>query len=184
MKYRRRQYWMGSSIQRSFTKAVVAGGAFTAMLGSVIGFFLGASGAIRATGYDDPGIVIAWLARPNATALLLGAMVSAVVIGLLACLGIGYSHRIAGPMVPIHRALSRIREGDFSEPVTIRKDDLLQDLVEDLNLTFSTIEQRHNSLQKRLRELTHQTGGADSAAATPAHERDQQEQPSEELHAS
>ena len=183
MKHKRRQYWMGSNIQRSFTKAVVAGGAFTAMLGSVIGFYLGASGAIRATGYDDPGIVLAWLARPNATALMLGAMVSAVAVGLLACLGIGHSHRIAGPMVPIHRALSRIREGDFSDPIVIRKGDLLQDLVGDLNLTFSTIQQRHDSLQTRIRELTHQTGGTGSPV-DPASESERQEQPSEQLQTS
>ena len=183
MANRRRQYWLGSKIQRSFTKALVVGGSFTAMLGSVIGFFLGASGAIRATGYDNPGIVIAWLARPNATTLLLGAMVSAVAVGLLACLGIGCSHRIAGPLVPIHRALSRIREGDFSEPVTIRQADLLQDLVDDLNLTFSTIQQRHDNLQRRIRELTHQPDGPGAATDT-THGRDQQEQPSEELQAS
>ncbi|MGE0631319.1 MAG: HAMP domain-containing protein [Pseudobdellovibrionaceae bacterium] len=59
------------------------------------------------------------------------AMLASGVIGIVVWLKA--SHRILGPMVPIQRQLERFAQGDYSQKVTLRKNDEFQDLASSLN---------------------------------------------------
>jgi methyl-accepting chemotaxis protein len=52
------------------------------------------------------------------------------------------SHRVVGPMARIKRTLEAIGNGDFSQRLTLRKGDVLQDLAEDINQMAQRLEQR------------------------------------------
>ncbi len=64
-------------------------------------------------------------------------MISLVGLAVLsiACLVLWmiYSHRIFGPLVPIRRQVENLRNGNFSEQVTLRKYDEFKDLADNLN---------------------------------------------------
>lgn len=76
------------------------------------------------------------------------SMVTIGIVGtvLLAVLAVGVlilSHRIYGPLVPIKKFITQIREGDYAARVSIRDDDELHDLVTELNEMAVTLEKRH-----------------------------------------
>ena len=55
------------------------------------------------------------------------------IIALSLILALIYSHRISGPTVSILRYISRLAEGNYTEPLKIRPEDQLVELVDDLN---------------------------------------------------
>ncbi|MDP6361451.1 MAG: hypothetical protein QF473_40450, partial [Planctomycetota bacterium] len=63
------------------------------------------------------------------------------------------THKVAGPMVPICRALQRVTEGDYSTTVRLRKDDWLHELADQMNETFDAVQKRHQSMERRIVEL-------------------------------
>lgn len=57
-------------------------------------------------------------------------------------LGIRQSHRIVGPMNRITRTLEAIGHGDFSQRITLRQGDALEDLAQAINKTAEALQQR------------------------------------------
>jgi len=55
------------------------------------------------------------------------------------------THRIAGPLVQIQRALDIARKGDYSVRARIRSDDYLQEVVRDLNLLLESLEEQEQT---------------------------------------
>ena len=74
-----------------------------------------------------------------ATTLLVELLLA---IPIIFYLGIKQSHRIVGPMNRIKQTLEAIGNGDFSQRITIRKDDVLFDVVEAINRMAQGLEQR------------------------------------------
>lgn len=54
-----------------------------------------------------------------------------------------YTHRLIGPTLPIRRHIKALRDGLYSHRVTLRKQDGLQDVADDLNALARTLEERH-----------------------------------------
>ncbi len=65
-------------------------------------------------------------------------------IPLIFILGIRQSHRIVGPMKRIQKALEAIGRGDYSQRVTLRQGDVLQDLAASINQMAETLERRQS----------------------------------------
>lgn len=147
--YKRSQYWVNQRIQWPYTRAILTAAIFSGMVGAIVAFVIGTHAAIEASGVGDWSLTLKWILRPRAITLLVGCVVVAVFVAVMAMYGVRVSHRIAGPMVPIQRALQRIREGDFSKPIRIREDDLLHDLVGDLNQTFEVMRLRIEELENK-----------------------------------
>ena len=63
-------------------------------------------------------------------------------IPLVFILGIRQSHRIVGPMTRITRTLEAIGRGDFSQRITLRHGDVLEDLTKSINRMAETLQQR------------------------------------------
>ena len=53
-----------------------------------------------------------------------------------------FSHRLAGPLPKIYRALRDIGNGNFDVKVTLRKKDELKDLAESINAMAAQLKQR------------------------------------------
>lgn len=53
------------------------------------------------------------------------------------------SHKIAGPLVRIKRALRQLRDGDYNLVVTLRKNDQLKDVAEDINKLAESLRKRN-----------------------------------------
>jgi hypothetical protein len=150
---RRQRYWVNSKVQWPITRLVLVSAAFCAMLAAILGIATGALAAARACGVEDPSITLSWLLHSRATIALLPVTLMAMSVGAFVWYGVHASHRIAGPLVPIQRGLARVREGDFSKPIVLRKDDWLREFADDLNQTFEVIKQRQERLEERVRGM-------------------------------
>ena len=57
--------------------------------------------------------------------------------------GIRLSHRVAGPLVPIHAALARIANGQYDVRVKLRAGDELHELADAINAVAASLKSRH-----------------------------------------
>ena len=74
-----------------------------------------------------------------ATTLLVELLLA---IPIVFYLGIKQSHRIVGPMNRLKRTLEAIGNGDFSQRITLRRGDLLEDLARSINQMAENLERR------------------------------------------
>ncbi len=84
---------------------------------------------------------------PLLTASLLAVAATLLIELLLAIplvffLGIRHSHRVVGPMKRLKQTLEAIGRGDFSQRITLREGDVLQDLAQAINKMAEDL-QRH-----------------------------------------
>ena len=63
-------------------------------------------------------------------------------IPIIFYVGIRQSHRIVGPMNRLKRMLEAIGQGDFSQRITLRKGDALEDLAAAINRMAQSLQQR------------------------------------------
>lgn len=57
--------------------------------------------------------------------------------------GIYVTHRFLGPTVSIKRLIASLRQGDYSARETLRKNDELTDVMDELNSLATDLERRH-----------------------------------------
>ena len=74
-----------------------------------------------------------------ATTLLIELLLA---IPIVFFLGIRQSHRIVGPMNRLKRTLEAIGTGDFSQRITLRQGDALEDLAKSINQLAESLGQR------------------------------------------
>lgn len=63
-------------------------------------------------------------------------------IPIVFVLGIRQSHRIVGPMNRIKRILEAVGNGDFSQRITLRQGDALEDMAKAINQMSESLQQR------------------------------------------
>ena len=63
-------------------------------------------------------------------------------IPIVFVLGIQQSHRVVGPMNRIKRTLEAIGTGDFSQRITLRQGDALEDFAKSINRMAESLQQR------------------------------------------
>ena len=66
-------------------------------------------------------------------------------IPILYYLGIRQTHRVVGPLKRMTRALEAIGQGDFSQRLTLRKGDVLEDLAQTINRMAESLHKKFPS---------------------------------------
>ena len=65
-----------------------------------------------------------------------------VVAPIVGWIGIGLTHKVAGPLVRIQAALTKMSEGDFDVHLTLRKGDMLGELANLINRLSTSLRNR------------------------------------------
>jgi nitrogen fixation/metabolism regulation signal transduction histidine kinase len=145
---------MNTPLQKNLTKAVLGSASFTAIFGTIAGFVVGALGAARAAGIQDSSLVFSWMTRSHALFMLLPVIFVGLLLSVIVWAAVRSTHKVAGPMIPIGRALERVAAGDYSTTVRLRQDDWLHDLADQMNESFQAVERRNQAMERRIAELT------------------------------
>lgn len=74
--------------------------------------------------------------------LVVGFLISNIVISIT------YTHKLIGPTIAFRNQLQRIRSGDFSKKVSLRKGDAFIELAEELNELTDTLEKNGGFINK------------------------------------
>ena len=84
--------------------------------------------------YGDNFRIIAELDRALvAKSLALSSFALLLILALIVIISIAYSHRVAGPLHKLGMQTRKIASGDLSDPVQLRRSDVIQELAADLN---------------------------------------------------
>jgi len=68
-----------------------------------------------------------------------------VLVPIVSWLGIRLTHKVAGPLVRIHAALSEMSQGNFDIHIRLRKGDALGELADDINRLAAFLRSRSTS---------------------------------------
>ena len=137
--YKRKQYLVDRPYQLKFVSRVLMGVLLIAVLSGLV------SSAIIWRNMYQPEmshehIVTALLAVTMT--LLVELLVS---IPIVFVLGIQQSHRVVGPVARLKRMIEAIGDGDFSQRITLRHGDTLEDLAKSINQMVEKLQQRFPS---------------------------------------
>lgn len=136
--YKRKQYLVDRGYQLRFVTRV-----FMVVLAVAIVSSLFSTGLIWFNMYrpelDSQVPLIASMVAVAST-LLIELLLS---IPIVFYLGIRQSHRVVGPVNRIKRLLEAISNGDFSQRITLRQGDALEDLAKSINQMTESLQQRY-----------------------------------------
>ena len=135
--YVRKQYLVDRGYQLRFVTRV-----FIVVLAVAVVSSLIATGLLWTNMYnpelDQQTLLIACLISV-ATILLIELLLA---IPIVFFLGVRQSHRIVGPMNRLKRTLEAIGTGDFSQRISVRHGDALEDLAKSINQMAEKLQQR------------------------------------------
>ena len=135
--YRRKQYLVDRSYQLRFVTRVFVVVLIVAVVSSLISTGLLWTNMYRPDLEQQATLIAALIAV--ATTLLVELLIA---IPLVYFLGIRQSHRVVGPVNRIKRILEAIGSGDFSQRITVRRGDALEDLAKTINQMAENLRQR------------------------------------------
>lgn len=102
---------------------------------------------------------------PFVLKVLLGMSVFIVIFCvLMGTLSIILAHRVAGAAYRIERSLDRMNEGDFSEPISLRKGDYLTRIADRLNVLQERRKREVEELVRGLSQIRDRLPSAEQAA--------------------
>ena len=136
--YKRKQYLVDRNYQLRFVTRLFMAVLAVAAVSSLI-----ATGLLSASMYqpDLPQQTLVYCFVSIALTLLVELLISIPVIWVL---GIRQSHRIVGPMNRLKKMIEAIGNGDFSQRITLRHGDALEDLAKSLNAMTESLQKRHS----------------------------------------
>ena len=134
--YKRKQYLVDRDYQLRFVTRMFMIVLAVAAVSSLI-----ATGLLWRYMYqpDLPQQTLIYCFIAVALTLLVELLIS---IPIVLFVGIRQSHRIVGPMSRIKRTLEAIGAGDFSQRITLRQGDALQDLAKSINQMTEALQRR------------------------------------------
>jgi methyl-accepting chemotaxis protein len=135
--YKRRQYLVDRGYQLRFVSRVFLVVLLVAVVSSLISTAMLWVNMYRPDLESHTPLIASLIAV--ATTLLIELLLA---IPIVFYLGIRQSHRIVGPMSRIKKMLEAIGTGDFSQRITLRQGDALEDLAKSLNLMAEALQQR------------------------------------------
>lgn len=135
--YKRKQYLVDPSYQLRFVTRVFLIVFVVAIISSIISSSLLWKNMYRADLESRVPLIASLIAV--ATTLLIELLLA---IPLVFFLGIRQSHRIVGPLTRIKRTIEAIGAGDFSQHITVRHGDALEDLAATINQMADNLRQR------------------------------------------
>ena len=136
--YRRKQYLVDRGYQLRFVTRVFVVVLIVAVVSSLISTGLLWTNMYRADLEQQATLIAALIAV--ATTLLVELLIA---IPLVYFLGIRQSHRVVGPVNRIKRVFEAIGGGDFSQRITVRRGDALEDLAKAINEMADRLQQRY-----------------------------------------
>jgi methyl-accepting chemotaxis protein len=125
----------------------VIGGMVSLTLGAVIYYFIRENyDLFLSSGLTTSPNVVNHIQREQRflAVILVSAFIFLMIF--LTVLGIFITHRIAGPVFTLRRALQKIAGGDYSPNVKLRKDDEFRTLEESFNFMMTSLRERTNSI--------------------------------------
>ncbi len=136
--YKRKQYLVDRKYQLGFVTRVFMVVLIVAVISSLVSTGLLWTNLYRASLDSQAPLIAALMAI--AITLLVELLLA---IPIVFFLGVQQSHRIVGPMNRIKRTLEAIGAGDFSQRITLRQGDALEDLAKSLNQMAASLQQRY-----------------------------------------
>ncbi len=135
--YKRKQYLVDRDYQLRFVTRLFMAVLAVAAISSLV-----ATGLLSVYMYQPelPQQTMIYCSIAIALTLLVELLISIPVVWFL---GIRQSHRIVGPMNRIKRMLEAVGAGDFSQRITLRKGDALEDLATSINQMVETLGRRY-----------------------------------------
>ncbi len=127
-KYPRKQFLVDREYQFRFVRSVLVWVFAIAVFGAVIAIGLLWRQMYRPELETQSYFVAAFIGV--SITLLVELLIA---IPIVSFLGIRSSHRVVGPVVRIKKMLEAIGSGDFSQRITLRKGDALENLAEAIN---------------------------------------------------
>jgi len=149
--FRRRRYWIDARYQKAGTVIAFGGAlaftvAFNLLMHTI--FRNGAARLIELA--PETTTIIQQTSRAFSAASLFASLV--FVIGV-AMLGVGLTHRTAGPAVKLQKHMQRVIDGEINHKVTLRKNDNLQPLADTFNRMLQALQERTTQEIGSLRDL-------------------------------
>jgi len=136
--HHRRQYLVDRSYQLRFVTRLLVTVFIIAISSSFIAMAILWQNMYRPELDQQTYIVSAFIGV--ATFLLIELLIS---IPLVYYLGIRQSHRVVGPLKRITRALEALGSGDFSQRLTLRQGDVLENLAKSINRMAENLQKRY-----------------------------------------
>ena len=135
--YRRRQYLVDRRYQLQFVSRIFMLVLLVAVISLILSSVLLWRNMYQPELQSQTPLVAALVA--SATTMLVELLVA---IPLVFFLSIRQSHRIVGPINRLQRLLEAVGNGDFSQRITLRHGDALEDLAKSINQMVQNLEQR------------------------------------------
>ena len=135
--YRRRKWVVNRPLQFRFVKAMLLVLCLMAVAG-LSAIYVSIWVTVSSFELSHDPVIVSLLSTVSWTiALALLLMAPAVI-----CLGILLTHKVAGPLVRIHAALTQMANGNFDVHMTLRKGDELIELAETVNYLAAFLRRR------------------------------------------
>ena len=135
--YRRKQYLVDRPYQLRFVTRVFLAVFTVAVASSLIATGLLWTNMYRPELETQTPLIGSLIAV--ATVLLIELLLA---IPIVYVLGVRQSHRVVGPIKRIKQTLEAIGAGDFSQRITLRQGDALEDLAKSINQMAASLQQR------------------------------------------
>ena len=129
-KYKRRQYFIIPGLQLRFARFVVVFVFISCILTALVVFYTTFMmlGSKLADVYPQGRLAVIFK-----SAHLVFLLNMFVLLPIIFCFSIMFSHRVAGPLPKIYETLRQIGRGDFRVNLILRDRDELKDLAEEIN---------------------------------------------------
>ena len=138
--YRRRHWLVNPGLQFRFVRAMLLVLLLMAVA-AVLGIYL----ATRVTLYSFELLQETYLVALFNTVSWTVVLELIVLVPIVSWLGIRLTHKVAGPLVRIHAALSEMSQGNFDIHIRLRKGDALGELADDINRLAAFLRSRSTS---------------------------------------
>lgn len=137
--YHRRQYFIVPGLQLRFARFVIIFVFASSILTALVVFYTTFMmlGDKLADVYPQGRLEAIF--KSTHLALLLNLL---ILLPVIFCFSIVFSHRIAGPLPKIYETLKQIGRGDFRVNLVLRKRDELKDLAEEINQMAKNLSDR------------------------------------------
>ena len=138
-KYQRRQYFIVPGLQLRFARFVIVFVFISSILTAVTVFYTTflMLGDKLADVYPQGRLTPIF--KSVHMAFLLNVL---ILLPVIFCFSIIFSHRIAGPLPKIYEALRQIGRGDFRVNLVLRERDELKDLAQEINQMAKNLDDR------------------------------------------
>ena len=135
--YKRKQYLVDPAYQLRFVSRVFLVVLAVAVVSSIVSTVLIWKNMYRTDLESQTPLIASLIAV--ATTLLIELLLA---IPIVFFLGIRQSHRVVGPMNRLKRMLEAIGTGDFSQRISLRQGDALEDLAKSINQMAENLQRR------------------------------------------